>query len=79
MAMFCSDNSGGADFNHEDFAKFIGPGQIDQTIRQAIQHCWMMLPKEKKSVDEVEVQIRRVVDRALQNLREDAKAFGIAE
>ncbi len=36
-----------------------------------------MLPDEKKSVDAVESEIRRLVDRALKNLREDAAAFGV--
>jgi hypothetical protein len=54
---------------------FINPQQVDQQIRQAIQFCWMMLPAEKKTVDEVEKEIRRIVDRALRDLREDSSAF----
>ncbi len=54
-----------------------GPGAVDQAIRSAIQICWMGLPKEKKNIDEVEQQIRRLVDRALKNAREDASEFGI--
>lgn len=53
-----------------------GPGQVDQAIRQAIQMCWMMLPPEKKTPDELEANIRRIVDRAIQNFRDDAKIFG---
>jgi hypothetical protein len=34
------------------------------------------LPKERKTVDELEKQIRRIVDRALKDFREDADAFG---
>jgi hypothetical protein len=52
-----------------------GPTQIDHQIRQAIQFCWIGLPKEKKNVDEVERQIRRLVDRALRDLREDFDEF----
>jgi hypothetical protein len=37
----------------------------------------MGLPQERRTVAEVETQIRRLVDRALQNLREDAAAFGL--
>jgi len=54
---------------------FMGPGQVDQYIRQAIQFAWMMLPDERKTVTEVERVIRQVVDRALKNFREDAKLF----
>lgn len=52
-----------------------GPSQIDHQVRQAIQFCWMGLPKEKRNVDELERQIRRIVDRALRDLREDFDEF----
>ena len=52
-----------------------GPTQIDQQIRQAIHFCWMGLPKEKRNVDELERQIRRLVDRALRDVREDFDEF----
>jgi len=54
---------------------FMGPGQVDQQIRQAIQFAWMMLPDERKTVTEVERVIRQMVDRALKNFREDAESF----
>ncbi len=63
----------------DKFRKLFGPKQIDQQIRQAIQFCWMMLPEDRKSVDEVEQQIRRIVDRALRDLREDFDSFGLGE
>lgn len=54
----------------------MGPQAVDQAIRQAITTCWMMLPDDKKNVAEVESEIRRLVDRALQNMKEDERAFG---
>ena len=54
-----------------------GPGHVDQALRQAIQACWMALPKDRRTVDNVEKEIRRLVDRALDNLRDDVKAFGV--
>jgi len=59
----------------ERMADFFGPGQIDQTIRQAIHFCWMALPKERKNVDELDREIRRLTERALRDFREDAQAF----
>jgi len=56
---------------------FFSPQQVDQQIRQAIQFCWMALPPDKQSVDEVEKQIRRIVDRAIRDLREDSESFGL--
>jgi hypothetical protein len=55
----------------------MGPQVVDNGIRQAITMCWMMLPDDRKNVAEVEAEIRRLVDRALQNLKDDASSFGI--
>jgi hypothetical protein len=56
---------------------FFSPQQVDEQFRQAIQFCWMALPPGKRTVAEVESQIRRIVDRALRDLREDADSFGL--
>lgn len=50
--------------------KLFGPAQIDQQIRQAIHCCWMRLPENRRNIDELERQIRRLVDRALRDVRE---------
>ncbi|MGA7703253.1 MAG: hypothetical protein WCB27_26940 [Thermoguttaceae bacterium] len=55
--------------------KMFGPTEIDRQIRRAIQFCWMSLPKEKRNVDELERQIRRIFDRALRDAREDFDSF----
>lgn len=70
-----SSNEGGEN-PVERMADFFGPGQVDQTIRQAIHFCWMALPKDRKTADELEKQIRRIVDRALKDFREDSEQFG---
>jgi hypothetical protein len=56
---------------------FFGPHHVDSQVRQAIQTCWMILPQGRQNVDEVEKEIRRIVDRALRDLKEDAQSFGI--
>jgi hypothetical protein len=56
-----------------------GPQAVDQAIREAIATCWMMLPDDKRSVDAVEAEIRRLTDRALKEFREDASVFGLAD
>jgi hypothetical protein len=67
--------------NREEAAKawhdMMGPQAVDLTVRQAIATCWMVLPQGRKSVEAVEAEIRRIVERALKDLREDAQAFGI--
>ena len=56
-----------------------GPEQVDQSIRQAISTCWMLMPADKKNPDAIAVEIRRIVERALANLKEDSDAFGFGE
>ena len=73
MALFTASEGGDA---AERVADVFGPGHIDQTIRQAIQFCWMSLPKERRTAEELERQVRRIVDRALKDFREDQHAFG---
>lgn len=55
---------------------FFNPAQVDHSVRQALQMCWMMLPNDKRNADELENQFRRIVDRALKDMREDDEAFG---
>ena len=57
----------------------IGPQAVDEAVRRAIQMRWMMLPQGQKTMDTVETEIRRLVDRALANMREDSQKFGISE
>jgi hypothetical protein len=73
MAMF---HAGEGDDAAERMAEMFGPEQIDREIRQAIYFCWMALPKERRSVEQVEAEIRRIVERALKDFREDREAFG---
>ena len=75
LAYFPKDDPEGADKMRSMF----GPGQVDQGVRQAIQMCWMMLPESGKTADELERQFRRIVDRAIKDLREDADAFGLSK
>jgi hypothetical protein len=71
MAVFPMEGEGA-----ERLSELFGPAQVDHLVRQAINMCWMGLPKERRTVAEVESQIRRLVDRALRDFREDAQAFG---
>jgi hypothetical protein len=60
----------------EQMATFFGPSQVDQTVRQAISICWLALPKDRKTPEAVEQEIRRLFERALKDFREDSAAFG---
>ena len=75
MAFICNSAGEGDENAAEKMAEIFGPGQIDQMIRQGIHFCWMALPRERKTVDEMEKQIRRIVERALKDFREDQEEF----
>ena len=60
----------------EKFREHTAP-MLDTQIRQAIQMLWFALPPERRNIAEVEKEFRRLADRALQNLREDAASFDL--
>ena len=77
MMIFESGSNEGLPENvGERMAELFGPGHVDQLVRQAIQQCWMLLAKEKRTPEALESQLRRLVDRALKDFREDLDAFG---
>jgi hypothetical protein len=75
-SMIESIRMGEGEGGEERMAEFFSPAQIDISVRQAIQWCWMSLPKNRRNQDEAEKQFRRIVDRALKDFREDSEAFG---
>jgi len=77
--MFVKKSDGLDPEDQERMRHMFGPQQIDTMVRQAIHFCWMALPPDRTNVDEVEKQIRRIVDRAIKDLREDMNAFGLGE
>lgn len=80
MAAYFSGDSGEGDEEQRDkMAEMFGPGQVDQLIRQGVHFCWMALPKARRNADEVDKEIRRIVDRALKDFREDQEHFGRAK
>ena len=39
----------------------------------------MMMPDDKKNSEALSREIRRIVERALENLKEDAETFGVSD
>jgi hypothetical protein len=74
----CGSGEGGEDAA-EKMAEIFGPGQVDQMIRQGIHFCWMALPKDRRNTDELEKQVRRIVERALKDFRDDQEHFSRAK
>jgi hypothetical protein len=71
--MYFSRSSGGED--EDKMRAFLGGGHVDSMVRQALQTCWMALPREKRNVEELKRQMQRLVDRAIDDLEEDRQAF----
>ncbi|MGD0139710.1 MAG: hypothetical protein ABSD28_12600 [Tepidisphaeraceae bacterium] len=76
MAMESFKGGKGDKKAYKRMADFFGPAHVDHAIRQTIQFCWMSLPRKRKNIDELEKQVRRILDRALRDFREDSEQFG---
>jgi hypothetical protein len=70
MAFFQHDSAENGD-DAEKLRAFLPPGQTETSLHNCIQMCWMSLPTNKRSIDEVEREVRRIVDRIFKNIRED--------
>jgi len=57
----------------------VSPSDPDQQVRHAIKSIWAVLPEEIQNVSEVERQLRRIVDRALRDFRDDFEEFSRTE
>src|SRR4051812_19526460 len=55
---------------------FQTPAQLDQSIRQAVQLCWTVIPMDRRTIEELHQQFRRMVERALKDFAEDKAEFG---
>ena len=75
MAGFAITSKADADAAEAQMADLFGPGHIAQTLQMAIQHCWMALPKDRRTAAELESEMRRIFERTLANFREDMEHF----
>lgn len=50
---------------------------VDQTLRQAIMNCGMMLPEDKRTLAALEKEMYRLLKRAFEDTHEDAASFGL--
>jgi hypothetical protein len=72
-----SDSGGGGEADPKNaMREMFGPGGVNQQVRAAISTCWMMLPEDRRNPESVAAEVRRIVERALANVKEDATAFG---
>lgn len=55
----------------DEIAKALGPGVVDHKLREAAQLCWVLLPKERRSLNDLEAEFTRLLKRMFHDLRED--------
>ena len=67
---YCQDHAGTANMPAFD---------LESQIQEAIAMCRMMLPCNKQDPRNVAAAFRRLVERALGNMIDDARAFGTGE
>jgi hypothetical protein len=67
------------DAEQEGKMREFAAANVDNQIRIAIGSCWLSLPVGRRSLDELETQMRRLVERALRDFRDDWKAFGLVK
>ncbi len=60
----------------DQYREIYGPNGVNSAIGQAITSCWHVLPKDTRSMERLDAEVRRIVERALKNVKEDAEAFG---
>jgi len=58
-----------------DIVNAMGPGAVDKQLREVMHLCWLSLPKNRRSIDELQKQMRSLVDRAIKDWQEDSARF----
>jgi len=51
--------------------------EIDQRLRRSVSEMWLLLPADRRTLDELNTQIRRLVDRALEDFAENRRQFPV--
>ena len=71
-----SDSEPPDDDSMKQMRELLGPTAVDDAVSHAIRTCWMCLPTEKRTVEEVGRQLHRILDRSLANAKDDEGIFG---
>ena len=59
------------DVDPQEFANALGPGAVDHMLRRAMDICWMTMARDRRSVDGLAEEMRRLLERAIQDMRQD--------
>jgi hypothetical protein len=62
----------------QESARGMYASYVDHEIRQAVQFCWNALPKTRRTPQELQSQMQRVLDRALRDFQADIEEFSKA-
>jgi hypothetical protein len=77
--MFYRTHLGSFDEMPDAMRRMLGPCTVDDMVRQAIKFCWMVAPADRKNIDYVETEIRRLTEQALNDFGEDGTDFRLGE
>lgn len=72
-----NDNTQRTD-SENDSSLLTGTVLLDRAIRQAVHHCWTIMPSEKRTPAAVSAEIRRLLERAVRDLENDLLMPGAA-
>ncbi len=54
----------------EEVAKALEPSVVEEQLKGAVQLCWFILPKERRSLNSVEAEIAGILSRIFRELRD---------
>jgi hypothetical protein len=77
MATYVSSSAGNTDQGTESqSADLYAPAEVDQLVRKTLQLCWRAMSRDRRSIEEHQRQVHRLVERGLRDFREDREEFG---
>ena len=77
MSVYAPSSEGNVDRQSEAVAVDLhAPAEVDQLVRKMLQLCWRAISRDRRTAEEHERQVHRLVARALRDFREDREEFG---
>jgi hypothetical protein len=57
----------------EEIAQALEPSIVDEKLRAAVQLCWFILPRERRSLSALEAEVTSFLSRIFRELRDRGK------
>lgn len=59
------------------FREELGPKAVDEWLKQAVRVTWLLLPKDKRNVDELKSLMQGILDRIIRDMEKDRRKFDL--